>query len=512
MSTLNAKTLAREGLASIVVFLVALPLCMGIAIASGVSPAMGLLSGIVGGIVVGALAGSPLQVSGPAAGLVVIVYDVVQNHGLGALSVVVLTAGIMQFAAGRLRLGQWFRAVAPAVLYAMLAGIGILIAASQLHVMIDDAPRTSGIANILALPSALMKGVSPADGSPHQIAALVGLLTLGLMVTWNVLRPKLPSSVAVLPAPLLAVGLATVAATVLGLPIAYVVVPESLASMIRFPVLADFALLAQPAILGATIALAAVASAESLLSAGAVDKLHDGVRTDFDKELTAQGVGNIVLGLLGGLPVTGVIVRSSANVEAGATTRLSAILHGFLLLATVALIPFVLEFVPVASLAAVLVYVGYKLVNVTVIKSLWARGRVEFAIYAITVVIIVATSLLEGLMVGLALSILSIAVKFSRLHVDVTGEASGRLDIDLRGVATFVVLPQLARALESVDPAAKDVHLHLEHLDYVDHACLELVREWERQRISKGAKVTLEWSELESLSEPPSPSTSPRVA
>ena len=509
---MSVRTLARESLASVVVFLVALPLCMGIAIASGVSPAMGLLSGIVGGIVVGTFAGSPLQVSGPAAGLAVIVFDTVQNHGLTALSMVVLAAGVMQLAAGWLRLGQWFRAVAPSVLYAMLAGIGVLIVASQLHVMIDDAPRASGVANIVALPAALLKGLIPADGSPHQVAALVGLLTLAVIVGWNVLRPRLPSGLAVLPAPLLAVGLATIASAVFGLPIAYVEVPESLASMIRLPALKDVALLTQPAILGSAIALAAVASAESLLSAGAVDKLHDGVRTDFDRELTAQGLGNVVLGLLGGLPVTGVIVRSSANVETGAKTRLSAVIHGFWLLATVALVPFALELVPVASLAAVLVFVGYKLVNVAVIRDLWSRGRVEVAIYGITVGVIVATSLLEGLLVGLALSVFSIAWKFSRLHVEVAVDDDGLVDIDLRGVATFVVLPQLARSLESIDQGSPEIRLHLEHLNYVDHACLDLIQEWERQCESLGGNVVLEWKELERRSEPPAPNTSPRIA
>jgi MFS superfamily sulfate permease-like transporter len=509
---MSPREASREVLASLVVFLVALPLCMGIAIASGVSPAMGLLSGIVGGIVVGSLAGSPLQVTGPAAGLVVIVFDVVQSHGLSGLSVVVLAAGLMQLAAGTLRLGQWFRAVAPSVLYAMLAGIGILILASQLHVMIDDAPRASGIANLLALPEAFVKGVVPLDGSPHHVAALVGILTLGTMIVWNLLRPKLPATLAVLPAPLLAVGVATLVATVMALPIAYVDVPESLGSMIRFPAFADFALLAQPAVLGTTFALAAVASAESLLSAGAVDKLHKGVRTNFDRELSAQGIGNVVLGLLGGLPVTGVIVRSSANVEAGAKTRASAVLHGIWLLATIALVPFALELVPVASLAAVLVYVGYKLVNVAVIKDLYARGRVEFGIYAVTVGVIVATSLLEGLLVGLALSIINLAWKFSRLRVDVSTGADGSVDIDLHGVATFVVLPQLARALEGVDAEAKSLSLHLEHLDYVDHACLELIKEWERQRLAGGAKVRLEWSELERRTQAPEPGGEPRAA
>ena len=159
--------------ASGVVFLVALPLCMGIAIASGVPPAMGLITGIIGGLVVGFLAGSPLQVSGPAAGLSVIVWELVQERGIEALGIIILLAGAAQLIAGAMRLGQWFRAVAPAVISGMLAGIGVLIFSSQFHVMVDDSPQGSGLANLTSIPSAVIKGVVPMDGSPHQQAALI---------------------------------------------------------------------------------------------------------------------------------------------------------------------------------------------------------------------------------------------------------------------------------------------------------------------------------------------------
>lgn len=496
VSKLKMRLVAGEMLASVVVFLVALPLCLGIAIASGVPPAMGLLSGIVGGIVVGLLAGSPLQVSGPAAGLAVIVFDIVQNHGLSTLGVVVLAAGVIQIAAGLLRVGQWFRAVAPAVLYAMLSGIGVLIAASQFHVMVDDTPASSGVTNLMTIPSAVYKGVMPVDGSPHHLAAAIGLLTIILLVVWNIARTRLPAALAVLPAPLLAVGTATAVAFGFALPIKYVSVPESIGSMISFPTLDTLLSLTEPAIIGSAVALACVASAESLLSAAAVDRLHDGPRTDFDRELIAQGVGNSVLGVLGGLPVTGVIVRSSANVQAGAKTRWSAVLHGAWLLVCVAALPFVLEFIPIASLAAVLVYIGYKLFNVMVVKQLWARGRFEVVIYSVTVIAIVATNLLEGLAIGLALSIGALAWRMSRLRVDVEHKEGGRIEVDLHGAATFVSLPKLARRLESLDPTA-EVHIHLEHLSYVDHACFELITQWERQRESVGGTLVLEWDELE---------------
>src|SRR5262245_16024004 len=172
-------------LASVVVFLVALPLCMGIAIASGLPPAAGIVTGIIGGLIVGVLSGSPLQVSGPAAGLSVLVWELVREHSPGTLGLIVLLAGAIQLAAGLLQLGQWFRAVSPAVIGGMLAGIGVLIFASQFHVMVDDAPKGGGLENLLAIPEAIWKGVAPPDGSSHHLAASVGLLTIVALVTWK---------------------------------------------------------------------------------------------------------------------------------------------------------------------------------------------------------------------------------------------------------------------------------------------------------------------------------------
>ena len=492
---MTAKVAARELLASVVVFLVALPLCMGIAIASGVPPVMGLVSGIVGGVVVGLLAGSPLQVSGPAAGLAVIVYDIVQAHGLKTLAIIVVVAGLLQIAAGTLRLGRWFRAVAPAVVYGMLAGIGILIFASQFHVMVDDIPEASGLLNLATIPRAVVKGLTPIEGSPHHLAAGIGLLTLSVLITWNIVKDRLPAGLGTIPAPLLAVAAGTIVAAAMDLRIAYVVAPTSLDALVTRPDMADFWVLTQPAVLGSALALAVVASAESLLSATAVDKLQEGPRTDYDRELAAQGVGNTLLGLIGGLPITGVIVRSSANVEAGATTRWSAVLHGVWLLIAVLALPSLLQAIPIASLAAVLVYIGYRLVKIDAIMSLWERGRGEFAIYAITVVAIVSTNLLEGLLVGFTMSILRLAWTSSRLDVDVEDLGNGVLSVNMRGAATFVALPKLAAVLE-VLPADAEVRLHLENVSYVDHACFELIRDWERQREASGGKLILEWEEL----------------
>lgn len=486
----------RETLASVVVFLVALPLCMGIAIASGVPPAMGLVSGIIGGLVVGYLAGSPLQVSGPAAGLAVIVYEIVAAHGVEALGPVLILAGLVQAVAGKLRLGQWFRAVAPAVIYAMLAGIGVLIFASQFHVMVDDVPHTSGLVNLATIPQAVAKGISPAEGAPHQMAAGVGLLTLVILTVWNSVKGRAPGPLKVLPAPLLAVAAAVAVAAYFQLPIAYVEVPRELGALVRLPTVDSMAVLMQPAVLGSALALAVIASAEALLCAVAVDKLHDGVRTDLDQELFAQGVGNTIAGVLGALPVTGVIVRSTANVESGATTRWSAVLHGVWLLLAVVALPFALEAIPVSALAAILVYIGYRLVDPAIPRQLLARGRSELAVYLATVSAIVATNLLEGLLIGVALSVVKLAWSFSHLEVEQRA-AEDRLDLVLRGSGTFVGLPVLARALSEV-PERSEVHIHLDEVDYVDHACFELLSDWRKQYEVQGGVVVVEWDTLES--------------
>ena len=491
----------RDFLASIVVFLVALPLCMGIAIASGAPPAAGLVTGIIGGLVVGFLAGAPLQVSGPAAGLSVIVWELVQTHGLGPLGWIVLCAGGIQVVAGLAGLGQWFRAVSPAVIHGMLAGIGVLIFGSQFHVMVDDAPRGSGLENLVAIPEAIYKGFMPADGSVHFQAAMIGLLTLGVMITWKPLAPK---AMKVVPAPLVAAIVATAVAALAGLGVNRVDIPEQLTDALVFPTLADLNSLGLT-VFASGLALAFVASAETLLCATAVDKLHDGPRTRFSQELTAQGVGNMLCGMLGALPMTGVIVRSSANVEAKAGTRASAILHGAWLLLFCAALPFVLAQVPTAVLAAVLVFTGYKLVNVAAIRELARFGRFQVFIYATTLVGIVAVDLLTGVIAGIAISIARILYDMSHLRVELReADEPGRFDLDLDGSATVLRLPKLAEALERV-PASADLHVDFEHLSYIDHACLDLLVSWEKQHATSGGTLTIDWAALEARFRQPSP-------
>lgn len=483
----------RELLASLAVFLVALPLCMGIAIASGVPPERGLVTGIIGGLVVGLLAGAPLQVSGPAAGLTVLVWELVQRHGLDMLGPVVLLAGAVQLVWGVLRVGQWFRAVSPAVIHGMLAGIGVLIFASQFHVMLDDTPRGSGIDNLLSIPGALSDGVFTLETSPHHYAASIGVLTLLTLVLWSRFAP---GRLALLPGALVGVGVAAVAAGALGLPVAFVEVPERLLGGLSMPDHDTLVRLMQVEILAAAVGLALIASAETLLSASAVDRMHDGPRANYDRELTAQGVGNFLCGLFGGLPMTGVIVRSTANVQAGARTRASAFLHGLWLLLFMAVAPGVLALVPTASLAAILVYTGYRLAHPRLLRHMAAYGRGEVAIFAIVVTGIVVFDLLTGVAIGFALAAARNLFALARLHTRVEWSPDRRAaSLHLSGAATFLSLTRLAPILESMP---RDIALTIEHKDlrFIDAACLELLELCERQQQQAGGALIVDWPTL----------------
>ncbi len=623
----------QDFLASIVVFLVALPLCMGIAIASGVPVAAGLITGIVGGLIVGWIAGAPLQVSGPAAGLTVIVYDLVQEHGLEVLGIAVLIGGVLQLIAGVLRYGRWFRAVSPAVIHGMLAGIGVLILSSQFHVMVDDSPKGSGLENLITIPEAIQKGLPipelgtvaervsrrdllkqfgalheqqvqlrelaaeqiPAplhDANHHEVvnpkiplpdksqlaplalkqqelsenlgalidqlneagitetvrdpagleeaikqllaknqialndlqqghaeqvrasqaniqislekvlaelknhdwAAKIGFLTIIALLLW---KTFVPAKLKLIPAPLVAVVIATAVAAILKLPVLYVEVPDNLWSEVHFPSLTILKSVPLSVVIQGGIVLAVVASAETLLCATAVDQMQSETRTNYDRELAAQGVGNIICGFLGALPMTGVIVRSSANVDAGAKTRLSTILHGLWLLVFVALLAFILRMIPTAALAAMLVYTGYKLVNIKAIQNLKQYGWGELFIYFATLGTIVCTDLLTGVVTGIALSAIKLLHKFSRLNIKLDiDQKNSKAVLRLNGAATFIRLPLLAAELERV-PGHVELRVDIEQLNYIDHACLDLLMNWAKQHEGTGGTLIIDWTTLQ---------------
>ncbi|MGK9230117.1 STAS domain-containing protein [Inquilinus limosus] len=489
MTRFLPTALARDLPASIVVFLVALPLCMGIAVASGVPAEKGLMTGIIGGIVVGLLAGSPLQVSGPAAGLAVIVFQLVQDFGLAMLGPILVLAGLLQLGAGLLRLGRWFRAISPAVVHGMLAGIGVLIVAAQVHVLFGRSPLPDGLQNLTAIPAALA-GLVPLQWSSGSAAVLAGGATILAMVLWEKLRPR---SLRLVPGALVGVAAGTILAVALALPVQRVEVPDAILASVSVPTMADLSRLGETGILLAALVIAVIASAETLLSAAAVDRMHDGVRTNYDRELSAQGVGNLLCGLAGALPMTGVIVRSSANVQAGARTRWSTIMHGTWLLAAVAMLPWLLREVPMASLAGVLVVTGWRLVSLKHVRELLHRhGVLPAAIWAATVVMVVATDLLTGVLVGLGLSLLEVVPHLRRLPLRIGRRdlPSGETELRLEGAATFLQLPVLLRTLEAL-PAGATVRVDAGRLAHIDHTSMETIADWAERWTASGARVEL---------------------
>jgi MFS superfamily sulfate permease-like transporter len=481
------RFLGRDLTASIVVFLVAMPLCMGIAIASGVPAEKGLITGIIGGIVVGAIAGSPLQVSGPAAGLAVIVYELVRDQGIGALGPILILAGLVQFVAGVFRLGGWFKAISPAVVHGMLAGIGVLIVVGQFHVLFDHRPLPSGLQNLAAAPGRLL-GLS-SNLQATEFAFAIGVATILAMLGWEKFRPR---ALRLLPGALVGVVVGTLLSLTLGLEVARVQVPASIMGAIAPPSASALASWLNPSILAAALAIAFIASAETLLSAAAVDKMHDGVRTDYNKELRAQGVGNLLCGLAGALPMTGVIVRSSANVQAQAATRLSSMLHGVWILGFVAALPFVLTAIPMAALGAVLVVTGVRLVSVKHATHLFHDyGALPVLIWAATLVTVVTTDLLTGVLVGIGLTMLELVPHLRRLRLKVFEASDGESHaITLDGTATFVTLPKLSETLDRV-PAGTNVRIDATRLDAVDHTSAEMLRDWFQRRRAAGTTVEI---------------------
>ncbi|MFF0043654.1 SulP family inorganic anion transporter [Streptomyces mirabilis] len=454
--------------ASLVVFLVALPLCVGVAIASGVPAELGLVTGIVGGLVAGVLPGSSLQVSGPAAGLTVLVYEAVQTYGLRALGVLVLGAGLLQLMLGALRLGRWFRAVSVAVVQGMLAGIGLVLIAGQVYAMGDASAPASGLEKIAGLVSL------PGDADP--VALAVGGATVVVLLLW----PRWRRGARVVPAPLLAVALAAGVTGVFDLSVRRVEV-RGLLDAVQPPSLADLGRLTEVGMLGTVVAFALIASAESLFSAAAVDRLHRGPRTDYDRELIAQGAGNAVCGVLGALPMTAVIVRSAANVQAGAQTKVSRVLHGVWLLVFTVVVPGVLGIIPVAALAGLLVHAGCKLVPVREVRVLWRGHRGEVVVLGVTAVAIVVGNLFEGVLVGLALAVAKTAWDISHVHVETEDRGAAGVVVRVMGNATFLRLPKLLDALEAL-PHDRDVRLELGGLRHVDHACAAALERWAAAR------------------------------
>ncbi|MFD6873918.1 MULTISPECIES: SulP family inorganic anion transporter [unclassified Streptomyces] len=463
----GAGTFRQDFAASVVVALVALPLCVGVAVASGVPAELGVVTGVVGGLVTGWFRGSSLQVSGPAAGLTVLVYEAVRAYGLPALGVLVLAAGLLQLGMGVLRLGRWFRAISIAVVYGMLAGIGLVLIAGQLYALGGVTAPGHTLAKLGGLPAL----VGRADWS----AVALGAATVAVLVAW----PRVPARLRIVPGALVGVAAATAVAVLLGLPVEKVRVTGVLEAVAP-PGWADFGVLASVGAVGTVVALSLIASAETLFSAAAVDRMHDGPRTHYDKELIAQGVGNSVCGMLGSLPMTAVIVRSAANVEAGARTRASRVMHGAWLLLFAVAFPQLLEVVPLAALAGVLLHAGWKLLPVRAVAGLWRTHRGEAVVLLVTTSAIVVTNLFEGVLIGLGLAVAKAAWETSHVHIEEVREGE-ELSVRVVGNASFLRLPKLLDALDAL-PNGEHVRLDLSGLRHLDHACLTALEGWERKR------------------------------
>ncbi len=469
--------------ASLVVFLVALPLSLGIAIASGAPLMAGLIAAVVGGIVAGTLGGSALQVSGPAAGLTVVVAELIDEFGWEMTCLITLGAGAIQIVLGLLRVARAALAVAPVVVHAMLAGIGVTIVLQQVHVLMGGASRSSALENIKALPNGIL------HHELHEV--IVGGLVIAILLLWA----KLPPKIRFIPGALVAIATATAFSMVVNLSVERISLSGNFFEAISLPSLAQQTPGGAPwgqqigTITLGVLTVALIASVESLLSAVGIDKLQTGPRTNFNREMIGQGSANMVSGLLGGLPVTGVIVRSSTNVAAGARTRTSAVLHGLWILLFASLLTSLVELIPKAALAGLLIVIGVQLVQLAHVKVAWRTGN--FAIYAITIVCVVFLNLLEGVVIGLAIAITFLLVRVTRAPIEARpmGGESKQWRVDIDGTLSFLLLPRLTKVLSTL-PQDADVTLTM-NADYIDHSVSEAISDWKAAHEATAGVVTI---------------------
>lgn len=458
---------------SLVVFLVALPLSLGIAIASGAPVLAGLIAAIVGGIIVGAIGGSPLQVSGPAAGLTVVVAGLVSDFGWGVTCFITAAAGVLQLVLGLSRVARAALAISPVVVHAMLAGIGITIALQQAHVLLGGKSKSTAWHNLIGLPGQIVDA--------HRLGVILGVLVIVIMVAWR----WVPAKIRRIPGPLVAIVAVTVISVAFPFHVRRIDLDGSPLDALRLP---DIPHGNWSAVAIGVITVALIASVESLLSAVSVDRMHNGPRTDFDRELIGQGAANIVSGAVGGLPVTGVIVRSSTNVTSGAKSRASSIMHGvWILLFT---IPFagLVDEIPTAALAGLLIVIGIQLLKPAHIETASKHG--DLAVYVVTAVSVVFLNLLHGVMIGLALAIVLTAWRVIRVRIDARVRGD-EWQVVVEGAAcTFLALPRLTRVLTSV-PAGAAVTVAMS-VNYLDHAAHQAISDWQRQHCATGGTVRIE--------------------
>ncbi|MCX5074720.1 SulP family inorganic anion transporter [Streptomyces sp. NBC_00513] len=475
----SVKSFPADLSASIAVFLIALPLSLGIALATGAPLQAGLVAAAVGGIVAGRLGGAPLQVSGPAAGLTVVTAELIQRYGWRTTCAITVLAGCCQLGLAFLRTARSALMVSPAIVHGMLAGIGVTIALAQLHIVLGGTPQSSAVANVQGLPGQL--------ADLHPVALGISALTLAVLLGWPRLPGRIGRNLRRVPAALAAVATATAFAALAGLSLPRVDLPSwrshALPELPEGPVLG---------LLAAVLTITLVGSVESLLSAVATDKLiasergtdNRPPRVDLNRELRGQGAANIVSGALGGLPVTGVAVRSVANVKAGATSRNSSMMHGLWVLIAAALLVPVLDLIPLAALAALVMAVGVQMVSITHLRTV-TRHR-EVLVYATTIVAVVLGGVLEGVAVGVAVAVGLALHRLARTRITVE-VIDGVHRVWARGQLTFLAVPRLSRVLNQIP---HDRHAVIE-LDgsFMDHAAYETLHDWQDSHRAHGGSV-----------------------
>lgn len=479
----------HDGSAGLVVFLVALPLCLGIALASGAPLFSGIIAGVVGGIVVSAASGSNVSVSGPAAGLAVVVATSIQ--ALGSYPVFLLSvvlAGVMQLVLGALRLGVIGDYVPNSVIKGMLAGIGLVIMLKQVPHALGRDGDYEGDLSFLEGRNNTLTGIIEAVMSASPGAILISAVSLAILLGWDSAAARVAPFLKQMPASLVAVltsiGINSALGTVA--PGIQLREPEH---MVALPVagtfgaffgqftLPDFHAIANPQVWTIALTMAVVASIETLLSLEAADRLDPYKRiSPPNREMVAQGIGNLISGMIGGLPITSVVVRTSANVYAGARTWLSSFVHGVLLLAAVVLIPSFLNFTPLACLAAILIVVGYKLTKLSLYSKMYSLGWSQFLPFIVTVLAIVLTDLLKGVLVGLVLGLFFVMRQNHHESITVVNQDNYYL-MRLNKDATFLNKSELRTKLREIPVGA---HLIIDGIKalYVDRDIVEVVEDF----------------------------------
>ncbi len=503
MNTLFGDNLKYDFKASLVVFLVALPLCLGIAIASGAPPMAGLIAGIVGGIVIGPLSGSHVSVSGPAAGLTVIVLDSISSLGTFELFLgAVVIAGIIQLGFGLLKAGILGYYFPHAVIKGMLTAIGLILILKQIpHALGYDKDTMGDETFLQADQHNTFSEIWYALQYFSPGAIPVVLVSLAILIIFERPEVKNHKIFGVVPGALWAVISGIVINQALGIWIPswqlnnehLVNIPVlnnlgEIGSLITFP---DFGMIGESTfwVVAATIAI--IGSIETLLSIDAADKMDPSKRiTPTSKELVAQGVGNTISGLIGGLPVTAVIVRSSANIAAGNKTKLSAIFHGFLLIILTLSIPAILNLIPLSGLAAVLFLVGYKLAKPSIFIQSFEKGIDQFIPFMVTVVAILFTDLLIGIGIGMVFGLFFV-IKTNYVRSIVVTELQGNYLVKLQKDISFLNKAPLMKQLAAI-PNGSKVVINAHRAQFIDHDIRELLNDFILSSFDKNIEVTIE--------------------